>query len=962
MGRTARGAILVCLCACGSSVPGGAPSFPAVHVGKAALGIGSSADDLRTGWYPTQPNLAPASVSAPDFGQLFQTPLDGQIYAQPLLANGALLVVTETNHIYTLDPVTGGILYQRTLESPWNASELGCPDLTPTLGITGTPVIDPSDPSHVTAYFVTKGYQSGTSGPVGSWMHAVDIPTLAERPGFPVQIQGSADNQTGVTFDAKYQIQRPGMLMLGDTIYATYAGHCDFGTYQGWVVGVSSGGAIRAMWSAAAQFPGAGIWQSGGGPMSDGPGTFIVATGNGDVVKTPTPGKPPPTVLAQAWVRLQVQGNGKLQATDFFAPSDADTLNTWDADFGSGGPVGLPDSFGTPSIPHLGVAAGKQGFVYLLNRDDLGGLGQGPSGGDKVVQRIGPYGGVWSRPAVWPGNGGWVYYPSASGGTTASGSTGTFNVFKAGVDGQGKPTLSRVATATDAFGFGSSAPVVTSNGTADGSALVWVVWMPDGSGQGAQLRAYDALPSGGTLPLRFTANVGTGTKFNPPGIGDGRVYVGTREGKVYGFGAPVDQPLASSPVDLGTVTLGNSVGGQVVFTARRSVTVTAVSSTSAEFVAGSPTPAFPAALAQGDTLTIPVTFTPTQAGIRSTAIVVTADGAPVSAPVTGIGRSPTAVLQVAPPVLSFGGVAVNHQANGTLTVSNVGGADLIVNGVSSPAPPYSVTGLPAGGTTLGPGQSVTLTFTFAPTTVGTFNGQKVVVDTSAGQETVPLSGTAAVAGNLVVDPGSLQFGTVAVGQSKALAFQLTNNGGSTVTVTKSKPPGLDVGFSNTDDLSEGSTLAAGETKTLHVQFAPKQAGAASDHWTINADGDQGLLTLEMTGTGEGGGATSGGCTTGGGGIALWPLAEPPALGAPAPAAGLSPVQLERSAVAGSTREARIAGSRALTRATPARTVTTRTRTAGSAAVTPKRSPRKSAASTTEPRTPATAPQATGPRF
>ncbi len=391
---------------------------PRAGADRAALGVGSSGDDLRTGWYPSQPALAPASVSAPDFGQLF-TPasLDGQIYAQPLVANGVVLVVTETNHVYTLDPVTGAILHQRALEAPWNPADLGCGDLAPWVGTTGTPVIDTRDPGNVTAYFVTKSYASGTSGPGAAWMHAVDVPTLAERPNFPVRIQGSADNQTGVSFDATVELQRPGLLMLGDTVYATFAGHCDIGTYQGWVVGVSSGGAIRAMWSDAAQFPGGGIWQSGGAPMSDGPSTFIVATGNGDLVQQPTPGKTPYDVLAQAWVRLVVQGNGKLKATDFFSPYDADALNVWDADFGSGGPMGLPDSFGTPSIPHLGVAAGKQGYVYLLNRDDLGGIGQGPSGGDKVVQRIGPYGGVWSRPAAWPGSGGWVYYPTASGGT-----------------------------------------------------------------------------------------------------------------------------------------------------------------------------------------------------------------------------------------------------------------------------------------------------------------------------------------------------------------------------------------------------------------------------------------------------------------------------------------------------------------------------------------------------------------
>ena len=836
----------------------------------AALGIGSSADDLRTGWYPTQPALAPGNVGAPDWGQLFVTNLDGQIYAQPLLANGVLLVVTETNHIYTLDPNSGAILYQRALEVPWNAADIGCPDLAPNVGITGTPVIDTRDPGNVTAYFVTKSYVSGTSGPAIAFMHAVDIPTLAERPNFPVQIQGSADNQPGISFGATYQIQRPGMLMLGDTVYATFAGHCDLGTYQGWVIGVNSAGAIRARWSAADTFPGAGIWQSGGAPMSDGPNTFIVATGNGDVVTTPTPGKSPPTVLAQAWVRLNVQSDGSLQATDFFSPYDAAALNVWDADFGSGGPVGLPDSFGTSSIPHLGVAAGKQGFVYLLNRDNLGGIMMGPNGSDAAVQRIGPYGGVWSRPAVWPGSGGWVYYPTASGGTTSEGSTGMLNVFQSGLDGQGNPTLSLVATAPDAFGFGSSAPVVTSNGTGDGTALVWVVWMPDGSGQNGQLRAYDAVPSAGALSLRWSTPIGTASKFNPPGIGVGRVYVGTRDGNVYGFGAPVDQPLTSTPVNLGTVQVGSSVSGQVVFTAVRSTTVTAVTSTSSEFITGAPSPALPATLAQGATLTVPVTFSPSRVGIRSTAIVVQADGAPVSGAVTGIGRRPEAALQIAPPVVSFGGAAVGTQISGTLTISNVGGAPLVIHSVSSPRTPFSATGVPSPGSSLGPGQSVTVTFTFTPTQVGQFSDQ-VVVDTSAGKDTVPLTATAALPGNLVLTPTSLQFGTVPVGQNKVLSFQISNTGGSRVTVTKSKPPGLAVGFTNQDNLQEGATINAGEMKTLHVQFAPAKAGPAADHWVINADGKQGVLTLEMTGTGDTGGDTGKGCSTTGGGVALYPL-------------------------------------------------------------------------------------------
>src|SRR5262249_24166154 len=164
-----------------------------------------------------------------------------------------------------------------------------------------------------------------------------------------------------------------------------------------------------------------------------------------------------------------------------------------------------------------------------------------------------------------------------------------------------------------------------------------------------------------------------------------------------------------------------------------------------------------------------------------------------------------------------------------------------INGLSSLQAPFSVSGAPAPGSMLGPGQSVTVTLTFAPTQVGTFDDQVIVVNSSAGQETVPLSGTAAVAGNLVLTPGAPEFGIVAVGETKVLPFQISNTGGSKVTVTKSKPPGSNVGFTNTDDLNEGATIEAGETKTLHVQFAPKQAGAATDHWVLNADGQQGIL-------------------------------------------------------------------------------------------------------------------------
>jgi hypothetical protein len=218
-----------------------------------------------------------------------------------------------------------------------------------------------------------------------------------------VPIEGSADNNTGVTFDPTHQLQRTGLLLIGGTVYAGFGSHCGITPYKGWVFGVGTGGQIEARWSTEDRFnDGAGVWQTGGAPLSDGSNTFIVSTGNGESTPDPTPGNTPPDVLGESWIRLTVQGNGTLVATDFFTPTDAPSLNLMDGDFGSGGPMGLPDSMGTPSVPHLGMGAGKQGYLYLLDRDDLGGFRQGPGGSDKVVQRLDPSAGSGPAPQRGP--------------------------------------------------------------------------------------------------------------------------------------------------------------------------------------------------------------------------------------------------------------------------------------------------------------------------------------------------------------------------------------------------------------------------------------------------------------------------------------------------------------------------------------------------------------------------------
>ena len=857
----------LCL-ACGTNVPGGSTPHvrvPLVHQASATVEVAS--DGLRTGWYPDQPGLLPARVSAPDFGQLFDTAIQGEVHAQPLVANGRLLIVTEKNNVYSLDPTSGDVLAQRTLHPPWNPADLNCIPLEPTVGVMGTPAIDSATN---TAYFFAKTYASGNSGPAAYWAHAVDLSTLAERPGFPVRIQGNADNTPNpTTFDATYELQRPGLLLLDGVVYAAFAGICDITPWQGWVVGVTTDGRVTAKWAAlSSPSNGAGIWQTGGAPLTDGAGTFIVSTGNGPVASQPTPGNQPPNSLGEAWVRLTVQPDQSLKATDFFMPYDASKLNDWDGDFGSGGPVGLPDSLGTPGFPHLGIGTGKQGYVYLLDRTQLGGFRQGPSGADAVVQRVGPYGGVWSKPAVWPGAGGWVYIPTASGGGTAGGLSGTLDVYRTGVDGTGKPSLAQVAQAAGAFGLGTSAPVVTSDGTTAGSALVWLLWSADNTGWGAQLRAYDAVPTGSTFNLRFSAAIGRATRYTPPGVSGNRIYVATGDGHVKAFGSPVDPVLTAPPVDFGVVGLGASASQQVVFTAQRPVTVNAIRTTG-DFAVQGTSPGLPVSLAAGQTVTVTASFHPSASGLAGAALVADTDQGPFSTSLSGTGQSAEGVLQSAPQSLSLGGIAVGRTVSGAVRLTNVGGAPLTIRSITPPSAPFSATGLPGAGQVLPSQGSVTVTISFSPTEIGLFDSAlEILTDVTDVPLNVPMSGTAGAIGRLEIDNTEHDLGQVRVGQTAQASFTIRNTGGSRIAVNKSQPPGGGVGFAAAIELPEGSTIDPGASQTLEVTFTPTRPGPAEDRWILTADDDQGPQEVHFRGSGLAvASADASGCDTAG---AFWP--------------------------------------------------------------------------------------------
>lgn len=513
-----------------------------------------AADNFRTGWYPNQPMLDPMTIGGDSFRQVFDTPVDGQVYSQPLVANGVLLIVTETNWTYGLDPTSGDILWSRNLGVPWRASDLGCGDFEATIGVTGTPVIDPASS---TAYLLAKTYADADASESAWYAHALDLMTGAERTGFPVQVQGTAANAPIRSFDAGVQMQRPGLLLLDGVVYAGFGSQCDRGAYAGWIVGITTDGRLSSLWTTEAAVPlstGAAIWQSGGGLISDGPGQILFATGNDWTgMRIPTPGAHPPNALGEAVVRLVAASDGSLRAVDFFSPQDAEMLDAMDLDLGSGAPVALPaDPFGTTEHTNLLVQIGKEGKGYLLDRDRLGGISQGADAGDDVLQVFGPDGAVWSKPSVWPGDGGYLYVPATA---------GPLHAYRYHLTPDDQPALELAGASPDAFGFGSSSPVITSNGTQSGSALVWMTWPSGPDGLGGQLRAYDPIPRNGVLALLFAANIGQSAKFAMPGVGNGHIYVGTRDGHALGFGkTPVGTP-GGGPNDASAPSLDSSPAG-----------------------------------------------------------------------------------------------------------------------------------------------------------------------------------------------------------------------------------------------------------------------------------------------------------------------------------------------------------------------------------------------------------------
>ncbi len=573
-----------------------------------------SSDNSVTGWYPNEPLLDPMAVTGGKFGELFDTKLTGAVYAQPLVSQPTVLAVTEADYAYGLNSTTGAVKWQVNYGTPANPlQQTECGDIGSQMGITGTPVIDPSTD---VAYFVAATNDGTGEATQEDYMEAVDVQTGLPPTNWPtggVLIQGAADGDPGTVFNAGYQTQRPGLVLVNGVVYAAFGSQCDYNTWEGWLVGVSESLAtVTTMWSTEEHVttgnPGAGIWQSGSAPVVNSAGDIFVATGNGDIPSGPEPGSDASnTNYGEAVVELDTNSSGKLQVVDWFIAADAVSLNSQDGDLGSGGPVALPATMGTTTEPNVMLEVGKQGALYALNMDDLGGYQQGAGGTDDVPAEVDLPGGVWSKAAVWPGNGGYVYVPTAgTAGFEANG--GSLTALQRIVTPSNDVSFQLVgstANSGNTFGFSSGAPIVTSNGTTSGSALVWIVHANDTSGVNSQLEAFNPIPqnpgSDGTLEEVWSSAPFTASTFSEPGVDNGVIYVGTRDDTLLGFGA-----LASSAPALtgGNVTftptiVSDTSDATATFTAASPTTVSSFTEAGAPFNFGTPDRALPARAFRG---------------------------------------------------------------------------------------------------------------------------------------------------------------------------------------------------------------------------------------------------------------------------------------------------------------------------------------------------------------------------
>ena len=485
-------------------------------------------DNSRTGLNPNETLLTPANVKAGLFGKRYFLQVDGGVYAQPLYLprvkipgkgfRNLLFVATAHDSLYAFDAddesATGSVplwktsfLNASTGTTTVSASDVGC-TVIPELGIIGTPVIDPVS---ATIYLIAHTKENGDQFVYR--LHSLDVTNGAERSGSPVEIQASG-------FVPLAQKQRAALLLSGGVVYSPWSGHCDNGTYHGYIM-AHDAVSLKPLgvFNATPADSGASFWNGGAGPSADAKGNIFAVSANGD-----PDGNVAAARFDESVLRLTPT---QLSEVDLFTPFNRLTMDETDQDLGSSGALLLPDNLGTAAHPHLLFVSGKEGVMYLLDRDALGGaqvntdsaaLASLPVLGSHQTFGMAAYfnGSIYIGPKQSP-----------------------MLAFKVG---GASLAASPWAQTADTIGYPGATPSISSNGTKSG--IVWIVTSDDDG----KLLAYDAsnLNKLYDSDAQNADQLPSNTEFSVATIADGKVYAGGATGiAIYGELAPAAPAIAA---------------------------------------------------------------------------------------------------------------------------------------------------------------------------------------------------------------------------------------------------------------------------------------------------------------------------------------------------------------------------------------------------------------------------------
>jgi hypothetical protein len=502
-------------------------------------------DNTRAGWNDHETALTTSTVNGRQFGKVLTLDVDDQVYAQPLVVghvhiNGGdhnvVYVATVNNTLYAFDGDDGTLYWMKNYSAPGmrppRSTDMtgACggtyTDFSGNIGMVGTPVIDAAQAA---LYVVARSTDGNT---FVQHLHAVSIIDGSEAVGSPVQItatySGNGDGSVNnvITFDGQRQNQRQALTLVNGVVYVTFASHCDWGPYHGWVLGYDAVTLQqRVVYNATPNGYAGGMWASGTGMSADDAGNLYVVAGNGTVGDAGDPTSP--TNRGESALKLVPSGS-TLQVASYFTPNNYQFLNDYDLDYGSVGGLLIPNS-------NYYLTGGKNGDLYLLNKDDMGGYQAAANQVQQVIQLTGSE--MHCQAAYFKGSANEFIYVWPEN-----------NPLRAIPFDRGSNLLDQQAELTFSTGgpTGHSGAMLTvsSDGSKDGTAILWASYAFSGDAEHdvspGILRAFDANDITRELwnSRQNLSRDGAGNyaKFASPTIANGHVYLPTFSNQVVVYG------------------------------------------------------------------------------------------------------------------------------------------------------------------------------------------------------------------------------------------------------------------------------------------------------------------------------------------------------------------------------------------------------------------------------------------